>query len=84
MSDPALDLAHRHDVDAVLVIADREADELTEVPALAAAAPALIAGQYRADGSIRQSGLIHGNPYPCHMVDFERTTATERTATKST
>ncbi len=25
---PALDLAHRHDVDAVLVVADGEADEL--------------------------------------------------------
>jgi len=26
--DPALDLAHRHDVDAVLLVADGEADEL--------------------------------------------------------
>ena len=44
---PALDLAHRHDVDAILVVADREADELIEVAA----------GTCRRFG--RRAGLIH-------------------------
>src|SRR2546421_4710861 len=33
---PALDLAHRHDVDAILVVTDREADELDDLSAGAA------------------------------------------------
>jgi hypothetical protein len=37
--DPALDLADRHDIDAVLIIADGEADELRRVDPTGVSSP---------------------------------------------
>jgi hypothetical protein len=56
---PALNLTHRHDVDAVLVVADGKADEVTEGDGAAAAGlrPSFI--RDRSVGN-RRSGLAQG------------------------
>ena len=58
---PFLDLAHRHDVDAILVVADREADELDKI--VARAGGAVLAegglGGVRAAGRVRNGWLGH-------------------------
>src|SRR5229473_2108218 len=62
---PALDLAHRHDVDAVLVLADGEADELGEADRAASAVGRSPIDRLQSTGiDGRRCGLLAHAPLP--------------------